>query len=87
MTQPEKDPLRTTAELVQLGGIHDPAKHDVPTLQAVLDVAGDVSVHSLVGSPDVPAGHLHLNVPTAFSQNAPTPQGEALHSSMSMQAR
>ena len=44
-------------------------------------------VHSLVGSPVVPAGHLHLKVPTAFSQKARSPQGDALHSSMSIQAR
>ena len=39
----------------------------------------------LVGSPVVPAGHLHLNDPTVFSQKAPGPQDEvfALHSSIS----
>jgi hypothetical protein len=64
-----------------------PGWHSPSALHVVLEVAGEVSVHSRVGSPDVPAGHLHLKVPTAFSQKAPTPHGDALHSSMSMQAR
>ena len=46
-----------------------------------------VPVHFMAGSPVVPEGHLHLNVPTEFSQIAPSPQGNALHSSISIQAR
>ena len=52
-----------------------------------LTTRAPVGTHCLEGSPEVPAGHLHLKLPIEFSQRAPWPQGLALHSSTSMQAR
>ena len=36
------------------------------------------------GFPVVPAGHLQLKDPTVFSQKAPGPQDDDLHSSISV---
>ena len=67
---------------------HLPVIHVSPGLQfaSELHCCIELPEHFIAGSPEVPDGHLHLNVPTEFSQMAPSPHGNALHSSMSIHA-